>query len=61
MTIDATQRAQRATAFTLHQLTLLFGIFTLPVALLARRAGVVLPIRRLVERANATYDRYTEE
>ncbi|MEZ3115084.1 hypothetical protein RYH80_04010 [Halobaculum sp. MBLA0147] len=57
----ATTRARRATTFALHQLTLLVGILVLPVALLARRAGVVLPIRRLVEWANETYDRHVAE
>ncbi|MFB6243323.1 MAG: hypothetical protein ABEH80_04420 [Halobaculum sp.] len=61
MTTDATQRATRATTFAVHQLTLLFGILTLPLALAARRAGVVLPIRRLVEWANETYDRHASE
>lgn len=61
MTTTPTQSAQRVTTFLLHQLTLLFGLFTLPVALLARRAGVVLPIRRLIERANAAYDDYVDQ
>lgn len=56
---NATSTVRRATAFTLHQLTILLGIFTLPLALLARRAGVVLPVGRLVERANEAYDSHT--
>jgi hypothetical protein len=61
MTTTATQRAQRATTFLFHQLTLLFGLFTLPAALLARRAGVVIPLHRLLERANTAYDNHVDD
>ncbi|MEZ3143358.1 hypothetical protein [Halobaculum sp. MBLA0143] len=57
---NATSTVRRATAFTLHQVTVLLGIVTLPLALLARRAGVVLPVGRLVEWANETYDSHTD-
>jgi len=54
-----TTAAQRTTTYALHQTAVLFGILTLPLALVARRAGVVLPVGRLVERANEVYDRHT--
>lgn len=56
----ATSTVRRATAFTLHQATLLLGIVTLPLALLARRVGLVLPVGRLVEWANRAYDSHSE-
>ncbi len=55
----ATTAVQRTTTYALHQATVLFGILTLPLALLARRAGVVLPVRRLVAWANDVYDHHT--
>ncbi|UHH26304.1 hypothetical protein [Halobacterium noricense] len=48
-------RATRLALFTLYQSTLALGIALLPVALLARRAGVTLPVRRLVERTEQAY------
>jgi len=42
------ERVYRATLFALYQLTLLFGIVLLPVALLTRQFGVRLPIDRAV-------------
>lgn len=56
----ATTAVQRTTTYALHQATVLFGILTLPLALLARRAGVVLPVGRLVEWANSVYDHHTD-
>lgn len=41
--------AYRASLLALHQLTVALGIVLLPVAVLARRAGVRLPIRRPIE------------
>ncbi len=55
----ATTAVQRTTTYALHQATVLLGILTLPLALLARRAGVVLPVGRLVGWANEVYDRHT--
>lgn len=48
---------QRATVFVLYQLSLLAGIVMLPVALLARRVGVTLPIHRVVDRFGSAYER----
>jgi hypothetical protein len=47
----------RGAAFLLYQATLLFGILAMPVALFARRLGLTLPVRPLIESAERTYDR----
>lgn len=47
---------RRAALFALYQLTVALGIVLMPVALLARRAGVYLPIRRLIDALGAAYD-----
>jgi len=47
----------RGVALVLYQTTLLFGILAMPVALLARRLGLTLPVRPLIESAEATYER----
>jgi hypothetical protein len=41
----------------LYQVTLVLGILLMPVALLARRAGVNLPIGRLVDSVGRAYER----
>jgi len=50
-------RLRTATVFVAYQLTVLVGILLLPLALLARRIGVVLPVGRAVDRLGAAYDR----
>lgn len=45
--------------FALYQLTLLFGIFMLPVALVAQRLGVPFPLHRVVMRLDEAYERAT--
>ena len=47
--------AYRTSLFALHQLAVVFGIVMLPVALLARRLGVQLPLGRLVETTTEAY------
>ena len=47
---------QRATLFALYQTSIVFGILLLPVALVARRGGVTLPIGRVVERLGRAYE-----
>jgi len=47
----------RLTVFALYQLTVLFGILLLPVALAARRLGITLPVDDLIERLDSAYDR----
>jgi len=54
-------RLSRMTLFALYQLTVLVGIALLPVALVARRAGIPLPIHRLIERLGAAYEGNTEQ
>lgn len=53
------ESATRLTVFALYQLTVLFGILLLPVALLARRVGINLPIGEVIERLDSAYDRTT--
>jgi hypothetical protein len=55
VTIPMLDRTTRLALFTLYQSALALGIALLPVALLARRAGVTLPVRRLVERTEQAY------
>jgi hypothetical protein len=45
----------RAGVLALYQLSILLGIALLPVALLARRVGVSLPVDRLLDRLGAAY------
>jgi len=51
------ESATRLTVFALYQLTVLFGILLLPVALVTRRLGINLPIGELIERLDSAYDR----
>jgi hypothetical protein len=46
---------RRGAAFLLYQIVLAVGIVAMPMALGARRLGLTLPIRRLVESAERTY------
>jgi hypothetical protein len=48
---------RRATLFALYQFSIVLGILLLPLALLARRAGVALPVHRLIERLGDAYQR----
>ena len=47
---------QRATLFALYQATIAVGIVLMPLALLARRGGVTIPIGSLVERLGRAYE-----
>ena len=49
-------RLTRATVFVLYQLTLVVGILALPVALVASRLGVRLPVDRAVTRLGNAYE-----
>ena len=51
------ESATRLTVFALYQLTVVFGILLLPVALAANRLGVQLPIGDLIDRMEFTYDK----
>ena len=46
----------RAFVFALYQFSLVLGIALLPVALAANRAGVSLPLGRLVDRLDAAHE-----
>jgi hypothetical protein len=50
----------RASVFALYQLSIVLGIAFLPVALAANRAGVRLPVDRLIERIESSYERAAE-
>ena len=50
---------ERAALFALYQLSVLLGIVLLPVALIARRAGVMLPIHRVIDRLGEAYEQST--
>ncbi len=51
------ESVSRLTVFALYQLTVLFGILLLPVALAARRVGIQLPVADLLDRMETAYDR----
>jgi len=53
-------RLYRATVFALYQLSIVLGIAFLPVALAANRAGVRLPVDRLIDRVGSSYERAAE-
>ncbi|MFB6138697.1 MAG: hypothetical protein ABEJ42_10255 [Halobacteriaceae archaeon] len=48
-------RLKRFTTALLYQTTVALGILLLPVALIARRLGVSLPVRRAIESAERLY------
>jgi len=48
-------RLYRASVFGLYQLSLVVGIAMLPVALVADRIGLPLPLGRLVDRLGEAY------
>lgn len=52
-------RLYNATLLALYQLSVLMGIVLLPVALVASRAGVVLPIHRVIDRLGNAYENAT--
>ncbi|MFB6126944.1 MAG: hypothetical protein ABEJ79_06595 [Halolamina sp.] len=47
--------ARRLLALTVYQLTVVLGLLMLPVAVLARRVGLTLPVGRLVTAVNDAY------
>lgn len=51
----------RACVFALYQFSIVLGITLMPVALAATRAGVPLPVGRLVERLGEAYRRLESE
>jgi hypothetical protein len=49
------ETVQRAGLLVAYQLAVFVGILLMPVALLARRAGVTLPVGRLVRTLDEAY------
>ncbi|MFB6069924.1 MAG: hypothetical protein ABEJ76_02775 [Halanaeroarchaeum sp.] len=49
-------RLTATAAYTAYQTTVALGITLLPVALLAKRLGVTLPVHRLIERTESVYE-----
>ena len=49
------ERATKLALLTAYQSSLALGLALLPVALLARKAGVTLPVHRLIERTERAY------
>jgi hypothetical protein len=54
-------RLHRALLFAAYQTALLLGIVTFPLALLTERAGVSLPVGRLVDRLGEAYERAADD
>ncbi|WP_197424842.1 hypothetical protein [Natronomonas sp. CBA1123] len=50
-------KAYRAFMFALYQFSIVLGITLLPVALVAKRAGIPFPIGRLVERLGEAHEK----
>ncbi|MFW5965515.1 MAG: hypothetical protein ACOCP3_02045 [Halodesulfurarchaeum sp.] len=50
------ERVTKLAALLAYQSSLVVGIGLMPIALLARRAGITLPVHRLVERTEAAYE-----
>lgn len=48
-------RLYQVFVLAMYQLSIIVGIALLPVALLAQRAGIPLPVGRLVERLGKAY------
>ena len=46
---------ERAALLAAYQFTLVVGLVLLPVAVLARRGGLTLPVGRLIERTGRAY------
>ncbi|MFQ3283671.1 MAG: hypothetical protein ACI9TI_001756 [Natronomonas sp.] len=50
----------RAAVFALYQFSIVLGIALLPVVLAAKRAGIRLPIGRLIDRLGSTHRRLAD-
>ena len=50
------ETAQKAGLLALYQFTVALGILMMPIALLARRAGVRLPVGRIVAAVGTAYE-----
>lgn len=56
-----TSRVYHATLFALYQLCIVLGILAMPFAIVARQAGVTLPIHKLLVRVGSTYEAVKNE
>jgi len=54
-------RLYRVTLFALYQLTVLVGLVTLPIALLARQVGITVPLHRAIDRLEAAYEQTAKQ
>jgi hypothetical protein len=50
------ETAYRGTLLALYQFSILLGILLLPVALVARQAGLRMPMDRVIERLDEAYE-----
>jgi len=55
------EQLHRASLYVLYQTSLVLGIALLPVALVARQAGISLPIHRVVRSLRNAYDEVPAE
>ena len=49
-------RLTKVTLLTVYQMSLMLGIAMVPVAIVARKVGITLPIHRLIKRTESAYD-----
>ena len=50
------QRVYRGTLLALYQISLAVGILLMPLALVASRAGITLPVHKLIDRLDSAYE-----
>lgn len=50
----------RTVLFTLYQFSVIIGIILMPIALLARQSGIVIPIHRIVDRFESAYEQFEQ-
>lgn len=55
------ETAYRGTLLALYQFSILLGILLFPLALAVRRAGLRMPMDRVIERLGAAYENATHE
>ena len=55
------QRVYRTTLFALYQISLALGIVLMPFALAMNRAGVTLPVHRIIENLGDAYESVSAE
>lgn len=50
------ERLQSTVVFALYQLSIVVGITALPLAMLVRRAGLSVPLNRVIDRLDGAYE-----